>query len=148
MVIRDRADRFYAMDARCPHEGGPLDQGDIEELGNRVLIMCPWHSFEFDVSTGVSASTGLKQTTYATRVVDNCLYVNTPTQLALKRPSLQQPLNNSDQSTTAAAQLSPSNNSDDMRSLCAWAVRILNTADPNEKVNKTSKILFLKNTYR
>ena len=40
-------------------KGGPLDQGDIEELGDRLLIVCPWHSFDFDLKNGQS-STGLK----------------------------------------------------------------------------------------
>lgn len=39
--------------------GGPLDQGDIEELGNKLLVVCPWHSFDFDLKDGMS-STGLK----------------------------------------------------------------------------------------
>ena len=39
--------------------GGPLDQGDIEELGSKLLVTCPWHSFDFDLRTGFS-STGLK----------------------------------------------------------------------------------------
>ena len=59
LLIKDKQGKFYAIDARCSHEGGPLDQGDIEELGNKLLIVCPWHSFDFDLNTGLS-STGLK----------------------------------------------------------------------------------------
>jgi nitrite reductase/ring-hydroxylating ferredoxin subunit len=40
-------------------KGGPLDQGDIEELGDKLLIVCPWHSFDFELKNGQS-STGLK----------------------------------------------------------------------------------------
>ncbi len=39
--------------------GGPLEEGDIEELDKNLLIICPWHSFDFNLATGVS-STGLK----------------------------------------------------------------------------------------
>ncbi len=39
--------------------GGPLEQGDIEELADQLYIVCPWHSFDFSLNTGVS-STGLK----------------------------------------------------------------------------------------
>ena len=39
--------------------GGPLEQGDIEELADQFYIICPWHSFDFSLSTGLS-STGLK----------------------------------------------------------------------------------------
>lgn len=59
LVIKDYKDKFYAIDARCSHEGGPLDQGDIEELGDKLLIVCPWHSFDFDLKNGES-STGLR----------------------------------------------------------------------------------------
>ena len=41
------------------HSGGPLDEGDIEELDKKLIIVCPWHNFDFDLSTGMS-STGLK----------------------------------------------------------------------------------------
>jgi nitrite reductase (NADH) small subunit len=36
------------LDGTCPHEGGPLGEGMLE--GRRVV--CPWHSFAFDVHTG------------------------------------------------------------------------------------------------
>ena len=40
-----------AMDNVCPHRGGPLGEGMIE---NGKLI-CPWHAWEFDLTTGVSS---------------------------------------------------------------------------------------------
>lgn len=39
---------IYALDARCPHEGGPLDEGEIY-LG---ALVCPWHNFRYDPRTG------------------------------------------------------------------------------------------------
>ncbi len=36
------------LDGTCPHEGGPLGEGTLE--GGRVV--CPWHSYAFDVRTG------------------------------------------------------------------------------------------------
>jgi nitrite reductase (NADH) small subunit len=38
------------LDGVCPHEGGPLGEGSIE--GGRVV--CPWHSFSFDLHSGES----------------------------------------------------------------------------------------------
>ncbi|MGB6687210.1 MAG: Rieske (2Fe-2S) protein [Terracidiphilus sp.] len=38
------------LDGVCPHEGGPLGEGVIEE--NRVV--CPWHAYAFDLRSGVS----------------------------------------------------------------------------------------------
>ena len=42
--------KFYATSNICPHQGGPLDEGMIE--GTQVI--CPWHAWAFDVTTGVS----------------------------------------------------------------------------------------------
>ena len=39
-----------ALDNWCPHRRGPLGQGWIE--GNAVV--CPWHSWAFDLKTGVA----------------------------------------------------------------------------------------------
>lgn len=37
-----------AMDGICPHAGGPLAQGLLE---NETLT-CPWHGWQFNVPTG------------------------------------------------------------------------------------------------
>jgi nitrite reductase/ring-hydroxylating ferredoxin subunit len=39
---------IFALDARCPHQGGPLDEGEIY-LG---ALVCPWHNFRYDPRTG------------------------------------------------------------------------------------------------
>jgi nitrite reductase/ring-hydroxylating ferredoxin subunit len=39
---------FYAIDDECPHEGGPLSEGEIE--GESVV--CPWHASVFNIKTG------------------------------------------------------------------------------------------------
>lgn len=36
------------LDGVCPHEGGPLGEGTIEE----GRVVCPWHGYAFDVRTG------------------------------------------------------------------------------------------------
>ena len=35
--------RFAALDNRCPHQGGPLGEGSIEN----GLLRCPWHGFDY-----------------------------------------------------------------------------------------------------
>lgn len=42
--------KFYATDNKCPHHGGPLGEGELENC----VISCPWHGWKFDVKTGVS----------------------------------------------------------------------------------------------
>ncbi|MFK5983721.1 MAG: thiamine pyrophosphate-binding protein [Flavobacteriaceae bacterium] len=41
--------KFSALDNRCPHQGGPLGEGSIEN----GLLRCPWHGWDFDPCTGV-----------------------------------------------------------------------------------------------
>jgi nitrite reductase/ring-hydroxylating ferredoxin subunit len=40
----------YAVEAVCPHRGGPLDQGKLW----RGALECPWHHFRFDPATGAN----------------------------------------------------------------------------------------------
>lgn len=43
---------FYAIGGECTHMGGPLGEGELEG----TTITCPWHSGEFDVTTGKAIS--------------------------------------------------------------------------------------------
>ena len=38
------------LDGTCPHEGGPLGEGTLEE----GRVVCPWHSYAFDVHSGAA----------------------------------------------------------------------------------------------
>ncbi len=40
--------RFYATDNGCPHRGGPLGEGLLEG----TVVICPWHGWEYDVTSG------------------------------------------------------------------------------------------------
>jgi pyruvate oxidase len=42
---------FGALDNRCPHQGGPLGEGSIEQ----GLLRCPWHGYDYCPLTGDSA---------------------------------------------------------------------------------------------
>src|SRR3954454_13680465 len=42
--------KFAALDNRCPHQGGPLGEGSIEN----GLLRCPWHGYDYDPLTGTS----------------------------------------------------------------------------------------------
>jgi nitrite reductase/ring-hydroxylating ferredoxin subunit/DMSO/TMAO reductase YedYZ heme-binding membrane subunit len=39
---------FFAIGNRCPHQGGPLHQGKIEN----GYVVCPWHNWEYSVKDG------------------------------------------------------------------------------------------------
>ena len=39
---------YYAVDSRCPHMKGKLDQGTLEE----TVVTCPLHGSQFDLKDG------------------------------------------------------------------------------------------------
>lgn len=57
---------FYAMNNVCPHQLAPLCEGEVtgmttaEEVGeynwscDGEIVKCPWHHWEFDITTGES----------------------------------------------------------------------------------------------
>ena len=68
-------DEFYAMDGLCPHAGGPLGQGCLS--GTRVT--CPWHGWQFDVTTGRhQLSPTIVHETFAVTVENGEVYVELP----------------------------------------------------------------------
>jgi nitrite reductase (NADH) small subunit len=46
-------DRVVAFENKCPHFGGPLALGQLR--GNEIV--CPWHFFRFDLTTGHAIGT-------------------------------------------------------------------------------------------
>ena len=58
--------RFHALLNRCPHLGGPLCRGglvheiyapvpgDVRGDQSKTYVTCPWHNWEFDITTGQS----------------------------------------------------------------------------------------------
>jgi pyruvate oxidase len=40
--------RLGALENRCPHQGGPLGEGSIEN----GWLRCPWHGYYYDPLTG------------------------------------------------------------------------------------------------
>jgi len=39
---------YACLDNKCPHQGGPMGEGSIEE----GYLRCPWHGWDFDPITG------------------------------------------------------------------------------------------------
>jgi nitrite reductase (NADH) small subunit len=40
--------KFFAISNLCMHRGGPLGEGELD----RQIVTCPWHGWQFDVTTG------------------------------------------------------------------------------------------------
>ena len=56
---------FYALDNVCVHRGGPLGEGHLD--GNK--LECPWHGWQYDVTTGTLAmDPGTKVPTFEVKV--------------------------------------------------------------------------------
>jgi pyruvate oxidase len=69
---------FFAMDNKCPHQGGPLGEGSIEAgTDGQCWLRCPWHGWDFDPKTGLPPGghedTG--QTMFPVEVRDDGIYV-------------------------------------------------------------------------
>ena len=63
-VFRSRQGCVFATQAECPHRGGPLADGLV---GGQTLI-CPLHSWKFDLATGQSGDGACRLKTYPTRL--------------------------------------------------------------------------------
>ncbi|KAM4677282.1 uncharacterized protein HI_0077-like [Discoglossus pictus] len=134
VLIRTDDDKFYAMDSACPHEGGPLELGDIEELcSGRLVLTCPWHDFEFCLDDG-SSSSGLQNQVYDVKVCHRKVYIQTQNALSLT-PWKETVCKHAVHKEIAETPQSP----DSETSLCYWACKILSTADPDEKVKLTQQ---------
>lgn len=66
---------FYAIDGICPHAGGPLADGGL----HGCIVTCPWHGWQFDVTTGRHCLTErIQQTRFECRVENGEVLVELP----------------------------------------------------------------------
>ena len=63
--------KYTAMDNKCPHQGGPLGEGSIEN----GLLRCPWHGWDFNPHGGDSEDFDDGLETFALKEEDDALYV-------------------------------------------------------------------------
>ena len=67
--------KIFAIDGVCPHAGGPLGCGAL----NDRFITCPWHMWGFDCETGQSdISSTVKLDTYEVKVENGQVLVDIP----------------------------------------------------------------------
>lgn len=77
-------DKYYCMEATCPHLGAPLENATLEandaEFDNDiedVVVVCPWHEYDFSLSTGES-SHGISACVYRCCVRNDRLFIEAP----------------------------------------------------------------------
>jgi len=61
-----------ATDNVCPHWGGPLGQGRIED----GKLICPWHGWQFDLRTGETPrKAGIRLAIYKVTVIEEDIFL-------------------------------------------------------------------------
>ena len=65
LALFDIQGKICVIKNSCPHAEGPVGEGDLEEK----VVTCPWHGWQFDVTTGESpASSDMKVETYPVKI--------------------------------------------------------------------------------
>ena len=73
-VYRMRDGSLRALDAVCPHRGGPLADG----LTDEQVVVCPLHNYTFDLCTGTEVSgSGLSVRSYPVAEIDGTIRITT-----------------------------------------------------------------------
>ena len=68
IAVFRQGDRIYALNDRCPHKGGPLSLGWVED-GH---VFCPLHAWKFDLQTGSCESNWERPAqSYEVKIVNN-----------------------------------------------------------------------------
>ena len=73
-VFRLRDGSVRALDAVCPHRGGPLADGQTDA----DVVVCPLHAHVFDLSTGACRSGQDDVASYAVRVEEGRVVIVLP----------------------------------------------------------------------
>lgn len=139
----------YAMEAECPHAGGPMADSHVDIEDSAYVVSCPWHAYDFNVETGES-SVGIKACTYPVDVREGSVLLDVPAEdgrqahldkiepvsekvkLKHARPS--------DKSAPARKDPGMAHYLDENATLCDWAVHILTTPNPENKIELTTHL--------
>jgi len=71
-VFRTMEDKVFAIENRCAHKGGPLNEGIV----HGASVTCPLHNWVYDLATGEALGPDEgKVQTYAVDVVDGRILV-------------------------------------------------------------------------
>lgn len=72
IVLFQTDQALFALDNRCPHEGYPLMQGEVDDC----ILTCHWHNWKFDMKTGVCLLGEDNVRTYPTKEEDGMVWVD------------------------------------------------------------------------
>lgn len=64
---------FHAIENRCAHRAGPLAEGFV----SGKVVFCPWHDWQFDVTTGACVNApGFQVRSFSVSVEDGDVLVD------------------------------------------------------------------------
>ncbi len=105
IAVFNYKETYHAVSNKCPHKGGPLGEGRIQE----GVVVCPNHEWRFELTTGNSMQNPeMKVKVYPVRVRDEKIYIgfkkrddkalgkdpsHVPATLNFKVPTVQKPRN-------------------------------------------------------
>jgi nitrite reductase/ring-hydroxylating ferredoxin subunit/uncharacterized membrane protein len=80
VILYRHGDEVTVMLERCPHQSGPLGQGEVQEIDGHACVVCPWHGSAFRLNGGevVHGPSANDQQILPTRVVDGVLETRLP----------------------------------------------------------------------
>ncbi|KZV62071.1 DUF455-domain-containing protein [Peniophora sp. CONT] len=162
--VKGERRQLYAMESACPHLGADMSHADIEEYDGGPVAVCPWHRYDFDLSTGESMS-GLRACTYDVHLRGDAeeVWVEAPREgkdwsVVELRPVSEAFADPPPETAKLASALDGLSLSgapkpvidepvtpldDPPKTLIDWAVLILNTPDPSLKVARTRHAVHL-----
>ncbi|MGH7933362.1 MAG: Rieske (2Fe-2S) protein [Candidatus Binataceae bacterium] len=73
-LFRLRNGKLFALDAICPHRGGPLAEGVV----GCETVICPLHGYKFSLTDGRGLDSDFSVRTYATEIRNGYVYVRLP----------------------------------------------------------------------
>ena len=76
------ADRIFALDNRCTHQGGPLHRGPVKAHAAQPSVTCPVHGSTFWLTDGrvIRGPATRRQPVYDARVTDGMVEVRPHTE--------------------------------------------------------------------
>jgi NAD(P)H-dependent nitrite reductase small subunit len=105
IAVFNYKDEYFAVSNKCPHKGGPLGEGRVQE----GIVICPNHEWRFELKTGNSMQNPeMKCGVFPVRIKDEKIYVGfdqnkkkiygkeasaLPASLKFKIPTIQKPIN-------------------------------------------------------
>lgn len=154
---------YYAMEAECPHAGGPMEVAPVDIEDSAYIVTCPWHAYDFNIETGESTF-GLKACTFVVDVRSDetmvILHLPDDDDSGVSLSTIEPVSEEVKFRTTNKDGLLPSHSFPlekeliglslspepclpllgEDATLCDWCVHILNTSNPEHKIELTAHL--------